>query len=111
MVSASAKLTCLNSSQPAWNRLPKVTRVFGRSLAHRQHDVAGNDNRRMGNQRIIASALKLPRFNGNYKVKEFSCLEQYLCMAFAQLTYRESLRDIESCLRAQKSKLYHIDRK
>lgn len=35
------------------------------------------------------------RYNGNYKVKEFSCLEQYLCMAFAQLTYRESLRDIE----------------
>lgn len=48
------------------------------------------------------------RYNGNYKVKEFSCLEQYLCIAFAQLTYRESLRDIESCLRAQKSKLYHM---
>ena len=45
------------------------------------------------------------RYKGNYKVKEFTCLEQYLCMAFAQLTYRESLRDIESCLRAQKSKL------
>jgi hypothetical protein len=48
------------------------------------------------------------RYDGNYKVKEFSCLDQYLCMAFAQLTYRESLRDIESCLRAQKSKLYHM---
>jgi hypothetical protein len=48
------------------------------------------------------------RYNGNFKVKEFSCLDQYLCMAFAQLTYRESLRDIESCLRAQKSKLYHM---
>ena len=38
----------------------------------------------------------------------FTCLDQYLCMAFAQLTYRESLRDIEACLRAQKSKLYHM---
>jgi hypothetical protein len=47
------------------------------------------------------------RYNGNYKVKEFSCLEQYLCMAFAQLTYRESLRDIETCLRALRPKLYH----
>lgn len=48
------------------------------------------------------------RYNGNFKVKEFSCLDQYLCMAFAQLTYRESLRDIESCLQAQKNKLYHM---
>jgi hypothetical protein len=48
------------------------------------------------------------RYNGNFKVKEFSCLDQYLCMTFAQLTYRESLRDIETCLRAQKSKLYHM---
>lgn len=46
------------------------------------------------------------RYNGNFKIKEFTCLDQYLCMAFAQLTYRESLRNIESCLRAQKSKLY-----
>lgn len=48
------------------------------------------------------------RYNGNFKIKEFTCLDQYLCMAFAQLTYRESLRDIESCLRAQKNKLYHM---
>ncbi len=48
------------------------------------------------------------RYNGHYKVKSFSCLDQYLCMAFAQLTYRESLRDIEACLRAQQSKLYHM---
>jgi hypothetical protein len=48
------------------------------------------------------------RYDGNFKVKEFTCLDQYLCMAFAQLTYRESLRDIEACLRAQKSKLYHM---
>ena len=46
------------------------------------------------------------RYNGTHKVKTFSCLDQYLCMAFAQLTYRESLRDIEACLRAQQSKLY-----
>ncbi len=48
------------------------------------------------------------RYGGTYKVKSFSCLDQYLCMAFAQLTYRESLRDIEACLRAQQRKLYHM---
>ena len=48
------------------------------------------------------------RYRGEHKVKRFSCLDQYLCMAFAQLTYRESLRDIEACLRAQSSKLYHM---
>jgi hypothetical protein len=48
------------------------------------------------------------RYDGDHKVKTFSCLDQFLCMAFAQLTYRESLRDIEACLRAQRSKLYHM---
>jgi hypothetical protein len=48
------------------------------------------------------------RYAGEHKVKSFSCLDQYLCMAFAQLTYRESLRDIEASLRAQCAKLYHL---
>jgi hypothetical protein len=48
------------------------------------------------------------RYGGQYKLKRFSCLDQYLSMAFAQLTCRESLRDIEVCLRAQHSKLYHM---
>ena len=48
------------------------------------------------------------RYRGEHKVKSFSCLDQYLCMAFAQLTYRESLRDIEACLRAQATKCYHM---
>jgi hypothetical protein len=48
------------------------------------------------------------RHHGNRKIKSFSCWDQYLCMAFAQLTYRESLRDIETCLRAMKPKLYHM---
>jgi hypothetical protein len=48
------------------------------------------------------------RYQGNYWIKNFSCLDQFLCMAFAQLTYRESLRDIESCLRAMRSRLYHM---
>lgn len=48
------------------------------------------------------------RYRGNHKVQSFSCLDQFLCMAFAQLTFRESLRDIESCLRAIQSKLYHM---
>ena len=47
-------------------------------------------------------------YDGEHKVKSFSCLEQFLCLAFAQLTYRESLRDIEACLRAQSDKLYHM---
>jgi len=48
------------------------------------------------------------RYNGEHKVKHFSCLDQFMCMAFAQLTYRESLRDIEACLRSQSTKLYHM---
>jgi len=48
------------------------------------------------------------RYRGNHKVKEFTCYDQFLCMAFAQLTYRESLRDIEACLRAQENKLFHM---
>jgi hypothetical protein len=48
------------------------------------------------------------RYQGEFKVQSFSCLDQFLCMAFAQLAYRESLRDIEVCLRAQQSKLYHL---
>jgi hypothetical protein len=47
------------------------------------------------------------RYHGNRRVREFSCRDQFLCMAFAQLTYRESLRDIETCLRAMLPKLYH----
>ena len=48
------------------------------------------------------------RYNGNFRVRSFTCYDQFLCMAFAQLTYRESLRDIECCLRAMKNKLYHM---
>ncbi len=48
------------------------------------------------------------RYNGDHKIQNFSCTDQFLCMAFAQLTYRESLRDIESCLRFMRSKLYHM---
>jgi hypothetical protein len=48
------------------------------------------------------------RYGGNQHVKRFTCQDQFRCMAFAQLTYRESLRDIEACLRAQHNKLYHM---
>jgi len=48
------------------------------------------------------------RYNGDSNFRGFSCWDQLLAMAFAQLTYRESLRDIESCLRALQSKLYHM---
>ena len=53
-------------------------------------------------RRIVA------RYAGEHKVKSLSCLDQLLCVAFAQLTFRESLRDIEACLRARRSKLYHV---
>jgi len=48
------------------------------------------------------------RYHGNYKFRGFSCLDQFLCLAFAQLTFRESLRDIEASLRAVENKLYHM---
>jgi hypothetical protein len=48
------------------------------------------------------------RYRGDYRARKFSCMDQFLCMAFAQLTYRESLRDIEACLGAAPTKLYHL---
>lgn len=48
------------------------------------------------------------RYGGDRRVRDFSCASQFRCMAFAQLSYRESLRDIETCLRAQSAKLYHL---
>jgi hypothetical protein len=48
------------------------------------------------------------RYDGDRKIKHFSCQDQFRCLGFAQLTWRESLRDIEACLRAQSSKLYHL---
>lgn len=53
-------------------------------------------------------AACVKRYDGEHKVKDFSCRDQFLSMAFAQLTWRESLRDIEACLRAQEAKLYHM---
>jgi len=48
------------------------------------------------------------RYQGNFAIKNFTCLDQFRAMAFAQMTYRESLRDIEACLRSQANKLYHM---
>ena len=48
------------------------------------------------------------RYSGNTRVKTFTCWDQFLCMSFAQLAYRESLRDIEACLRSRKDQLYHM---
>jgi hypothetical protein len=48
------------------------------------------------------------RYGGDYTVQSFTCLDPFLCLAFAQLTFRESLRDIEACFRAQQPKLYHM---
>jgi len=62
----------------------------------------------MGHLPPMAFERCVARYGGNLKVKRFNCMDQFLCMAFAQLTYRESLRDIEACLRAQSEKLYHM---
>jgi transposase len=48
------------------------------------------------------------KYNGNYRIRTFPCYDQFLCLAFAQLTYRESLRDIETCLNSHREKLYHV---
>jgi len=48
------------------------------------------------------------RYGGNYRIRRFPCYDQLLCLAFAQLTYRESLRDIETCLNSHHEKLYHV---
>lgn len=48
------------------------------------------------------------KYGGNRRLRGFSCRDQFLCLGFAQLTYRESLRDIETCLRSLGSKLYHV---
>jgi len=48
------------------------------------------------------------RYDGNYRIRSLTCYEQFLCMAFAQLTYRDSLRDTVSCLRAMQRKLHHV---
>ena len=57
---------------------------------------------------FIRSGVALRRYPSNYPTKTFSHLDQYFDMAFAQLTFRESLRDIEVCLRAHEAKLYHL---
>lgn len=56
-------------------------------------------------RRTLDSCIR--RYGGNYKVRKFSCRDQFMCMAFAQLTSRQSLREIETCLRAVGTKLYH----
>src|SRR6267378_4195032 len=56
----------------------------------------------------ISEMCKPLRYRGDHKVQNFSCRDQFLSMAFAQLTYRESLRDIETCLQSIGSKLYHM---
>ena len=67
--------------------------VFAQLIAHLSH---------IEFQKCVA------RFDGDRHHRKLSCWDQYLAMAFAQLTYRESLRDIEACLRSMSSKLYHI---
>jgi hypothetical protein len=52
--------------------------------------------------------LCIRRYRGNYRARSFSTFDQFLCLAYAQMTGRESLRDIETCLNSHQEKLYHI---
>ena len=63
---------------------------------------------RMRDVDAAAAIVTLDRYGGDRRIRTLSCAEQYRVMAFAQLTYRESLRDIEVCLSAQAAKLYHM---
>ena len=72
-----------------------------------------NSGRTVFSQIIALLPLKhfhccVDRYSGERKVQQFSCLDQFLAMAFAQLSYRESLRDIEACLRVVQPRLYHM---
>jgi len=91
---------------------------FERQNAEKSH-LEGGIQCRMNSGRTVFSQLIsfLPdrefrrcvaRYGGDRRLREFSCWDQYLTMAFAQLTYRESLRDIEACLRSLQGKLYHL---
>src|SRR5215510_9852752 len=48
------------------------------------------------------------RYGGDYKIKHFSCWQQFVCLVFAQLTWRENLRDIDACLNARADQIYHL---
>ena len=77
------------------------------------HRGAMNSGRTVFSQIMALLPLKdfhrcVDRYHGEHKVQSFSCLDQFLTLAFAQLTYRESLRDIEACLRAVQPRLYHL---
>jgi hypothetical protein len=82
---------------------PAKSFFAGRAHACRQVDFRPVD-------RVLAAdnVSSLCRTLGEHKIKRFTCLEQFLCLAFAQLTCRESLRDIEACPRAHREKLYHM---
>jgi hypothetical protein len=89
-------------------------------LPHRSSDqpvaeVGGdvNSGRTVFSQIVAPLPIKqfhccVERYHGEHKVKSFSCMDQFLTLAFAQLTYREGLRDIEACLRAMQPRLYHM---
>ena len=76
----------------------------GGSDAHRETGLCSVDE----HLPLMTFRRSVARYRSHHKVQRFSCLDQCLSMAFAQLTYRQSLRDIEACLRAQASKLYHL---
>jgi hypothetical protein len=92
----------LNFLNPTWyadpNSLTEAAYVFGELVFSQV----------MEHFPMHTFRLCVQRYLGNRKIHRFTCLDQFLCMAFGQLTYRESLRDIVACLRAQSSKLYHM---
>ena len=92
----------LNAGVPIWQ--PSSFGIAGGTDEHRQDIVCPSHGLPAGEtfHRIVQ------RYQGDYRARSRTCAEQFRVLAFAQLTYRESLRDIEVCLSAQSSKLYHM---
>jgi hypothetical protein len=91
------------------NRLPDgriVSRTRTRERLMNEGQMAFSQVMAHGSRFVLDRCIR--RYGGNRRMRRFSCRDQYLAMAFAQLTYRESLRDIEACLGAVPDKLYHL---
>jgi transposase len=123
-VEIRAKLDCGDSYISRWSKRFEVDRLGGLFARH-----SGRERYKVADRveaRVLAWTTKhkpadgsthwssrklaaiVARYGGDHRVREFSCAHQFRCMAFAQLTYRESLRDLATCLQAQSAKLYRL---
>src|SRR5271170_6121165 len=91
----------------SWHAAIPICSFYGRSGYDRRLDHKSRMKRELPVRIREGLGVQFPRAT-RHKVRSFSCFDHFLCMAFAQLTFRDSLRDIETCLRAFQSKLYHV---